>query len=143
MLLSMSLGPKTEQVLTCLLNDACESSSAPIDAPHSIHILRQIFSSCDALTCFAYKLLLYGLEWCPWVLTGHFRPGRFTRSSKETRSAHINAMRTSRLYVRRALFKAMLTPVWISHYTRTEAQLALGYDSAQLSTIYQRTARHD
>ena len=143
MLASMALGVKTERILLCLLADATESSASAHQSEASLRILRHILSSCDRLTCFGYKFLLFILEWVPTILTGHYSFGRFTHLSAEARSAHFNALRTSRFYIRRALFKAILTPVWISHYTRTDVQKALGYDSQELTSLYQKAAQHE
>ena len=139
----MSLGPRAEKTLVQLLADSCPSSISPYDSRVSIQILRHIFDSCDDVTRVGYKLLLFVLEWFPSLLTGHFSIGRFSQLSETSRRAHIDALRSSRFYVRRALFKAMLTPVWISHYTRTQVQLSLGYDSQNLTTLYQGNTTRD
>ena len=143
MLRAMGLRPKTRVILALLLEDATRASVPPRDEKTSLLILDGILQACDRVTRMGYEGLIFALEWMPTLVSGHFSVGRFSKLSPDQRTAHIDALRQSKWYLRRALFKALLAPVWISHYTRTDVQLALGYDSQSLTTEYQRAVRRD
>jgi len=119
-----------------------DGSITEVNESASLAIMNGIFSGCDRLTRGGYQSLLYILEWMPALLTGVFSFGRFSRLSPQKRHAHLDAMRTSKFYLRRALFKAMLAPIWICHYARAENQLLLGFDSEALTTHYQKAKTH-
>jgi hypothetical protein len=137
------LRPGLHQLILRLLHDATENSVTEINEKAFLLTINTIFTNCDWLTRNGYQALLYLLEWMPVFLTGVFSLGRLSRLSNTKRHAQLEAMRTSRFYFRRALFKALLAPIWISHYSLGANQLKLGFDSGSLSTFYQRVDQDD
>ena len=132
----MRLRRGERRILETLLNDTAGSGPVPIAVDQSLAIFTGVLTHADPLARLGVRALLALLEWAPFLMAGPRWWGRYTRRPTDERLAYLDAMRTSPRYLRRAMLKAIVSPIYVSHYGRPDAQRRLGYDAAAIGGAY-------
>ncbi len=122
----MRLRSDERRLFVALLEDIANGGPVSPDPEQSQVILEAILSGASSSTRHGYRLLAFCAE--------HLL--RYSKRSPAQRLELIERYRTSHVYLRRALCKALVSPVVVSHYARTEVQKAAGYDAAMLGGRY-------
>lgn len=132
----MRLSAGERRVFEALLRRATDGGKIPPSLDLSLRIFEAVLDHAHREARLGLRLLLFALEWLPFLFGGLQFWVPFSRQSRSTQETYLESIRTSRVFIRRALFKGLSTAVLLSHYARPDVQRAVGYDAAQLSSRY-------
>ena len=123
-----------------LLADATRDGAVAPHVDDSLAIVEAILSKAHWPARIVYRSLLISFEWLAPLWAGWSHWGRYSKRGDAARGAYIEAIVSSPHYLRRASFKALVSPIEAGHYARPDVQLALQYDAPTLAGQYRSRA---